>query len=80
MIVEFPSPACTADATLRKARADFLKLVPHRPLPRYSKLVKPIPVHLVGVPFFDKLHGQTGVAPNGVELHPVLSITKGAQK
>ena len=25
-----------------------------------------------GVGFFDVLHGQTGVAPNGIELHPVL--------
>lgn len=34
-----------------------------------------VPVSLTGVGFFDKLHGQTGVAPNGIELHPVLSIT-----
>jgi len=27
---------------------------------------------VTGVGFFDFLHGQTGVAPNGVELHPVL--------
>ncbi len=34
-----------------------------------------VPVQLTGVGFFDFIHGQTGVAPNGVELHPVLSIT-----
>lgn len=34
-----------------------------------------IPVTVVGIGFFDRLHGQTGVAPNGVELHPVLSVT-----
>ena len=28
-----------------------------------------------GVGFFDFLHGQTGVAPNGIELHPVLRFT-----
>jgi hypothetical protein len=28
-----------------------------------------------GVGFFDFLHGQTGVAPNGIELHPVLRVT-----
>lgn len=32
-------------------------------------------VLVTGVGFFDFLHGQTGVAPNGVELHPVLNIT-----
>ena len=30
---------------------------------------------LTGVGFFDELHGQTGVAPNGIELHPVLSFS-----
>lgn len=32
------------------------------------------PVTVTGVGFFDRKHGQTGVAPNGIELHPVLSI------
>lgn len=31
-------------------------------------------VDLTGVPEFDALHGQTGVAPNGIELHPLLSV------
>lgn len=31
-------------------------------------------VRITGVGFFDKIHGQTGVAPNGIELHPVLDI------
>jgi hypothetical protein len=34
-------------------------------------------VTVIGVPFFDFLHGQTGVAPNGIELHPILSICFG---
>ncbi len=29
---------------------------------------------VTGVGFFDLLHGQTGVAPNGVELHPLLNV------
>jgi hypothetical protein len=33
-----------------------------------------IPVRITGVGFFDRPHGQTGRAPNGIELHPVLSI------
>jgi hypothetical protein len=28
-----------------------------------------------GVGFFDRIHGQRGVAPNGIELHPVLAFT-----
>jgi hypothetical protein len=31
-------------------------------------------VVVTGVGFFDFLHGQTGAAPNGIELHPVLKI------
>jgi hypothetical protein len=31
-------------------------------------------VRLTGVGFWDEIHGQTGVAPNGIELHPVLSF------
>jgi hypothetical protein len=32
------------------------------------------PVVVTGVGYFDEIHGQTGVAPNGLELHPVLNI------
>jgi len=27
-----------------------------------------------GVAFFDFPHGQTGVAPNAIELHPILGF------
>jgi RyR domain len=33
-----------------------------------------VPVTVTGVAFFDRLHGQDGVAPNGIELHPILSF------
>ena len=33
-----------------------------------------IPVKVVGVAFFDRPHGQTGRAPNNIEIHPVLEI------
>ena len=29
---------------------------------------------ITGVGFFDSIHGQTGVAPNGIELHTDLSF------
>jgi hypothetical protein len=29
---------------------------------------------VVGVAFFDFKHGQTGVAPNAIELHPILGF------
>jgi len=34
-----------------------------------------VPVQVKGVGMFDFLHGQTGVAPNGIEIHPILSIS-----
>lgn len=42
-------------------------------LPMITKVS--VSVTVEGIGFFDRLHGQTGVAPNGVELHPVLSIS-----
>ena len=33
-----------------------------------------IPVTVTGIGFFDFAHGQLGVAPNCIELHPVLSV------
>jgi hypothetical protein len=29
---------------------------------------------VTGVAFFDFNHGQTGVAPNAIELHPILAF------
>jgi hypothetical protein len=29
---------------------------------------------IVGVAFWDFKHGQTGVAPNAIELHPILGF------
>lgn len=33
-----------------------------------------IPVRVTGIGFFDRPHGQTGRAMNGLEIHPVLDI------
>jgi hypothetical protein len=33
------------------------------------------PVTVTGVGFFDHLHGQSGAAPNEIELHPLLEIS-----
>lgn len=31
-------------------------------------------IRITGPGFFDKLHGQRGLAPNGIEIHPILKI------
>jgi len=41
-----------------------------------KKRVAPGKYQVTGMFFFDKPHGQLGGAPNGAELHPILSIKK----
>jgi hypothetical protein len=75
MIAEIPDPACVGAGSpfasyIQTARAQFDA--------KYSATTSfqtaNIPVQITGVGFFDFLHGQTGVAPNGIELHSVLDI------
>ncbi len=43
--------------------------------PTFKTRVDPAPARITGVGFFDKVHGQMGVAQsNGIELHPVLQV------
>ena len=44
------------------------------PMPTFQTAVKPTPARITGVGFFDRAHGQTGVAPNVFELHAVLKV------
>ena len=78
IIVEFPHPDCMQGSRVLKqateARAKFRHLVHAQMTTRYVKVPRQIRVRVTGVLFFDRLHGQIGVAPNGVELHPVLDI------
>jgi hypothetical protein len=65
MIAEAPSPACTTHATAYRRR----QMANARKAVRICGKAR-----VTGVAFFDFLHGQTGVAPNGIELHPVLGF------
>jgi hypothetical protein len=79
MIVEFPNQTCTkgAPAKLNKkmiaARAAVQAACGFTPSSSFRKLSGNVTVS--GVAFFDFLHRQTGHAPNGIELHPVLRFT-----
>jgi hypothetical protein len=75
MIAEIPSPTCVGAgspffAGIQNARSEFNA----RFTATTSFQTANIPVQIKGVGMFDFLHGQTGVAPNGIELHPVLDI------
>ena len=64
MIAEAPDPACAPVATpLRRRQMSAVR--------QAVRLCRAV---VVGVGFFDFLHGQTGVAPNGIELHPILGF------
>jgi hypothetical protein len=65
MIAESPSAACTGGATAYRRR--------HMREAR-SKLRLCTQARVVGVAFFDFKHGQTGVEPNAIELHPILDF------
>jgi hypothetical protein len=75
MIVEIPAPACVGPSSpfapgITHARKQFEQVF----APGGYWQPAGVPVIVTGVGFFDRLHGQTGVAPNGIELHPVLDI------
>src|SRR5260370_305178 len=79
MIVEIPSPNCVGSGSpfatgIQTARSEF----DGQFTATSSFQTANIPVSVRGVGFFDFLHGQTGVAPNGIELHPILDVTFGS--
>jgi hypothetical protein len=79
MIAEIPNFACIANTTARARIADaraefFLQVAIPSGISTTSFTHVDKVVALTGVLFFDFKHGQTGVAPNAVELHPVLSF------
>lgn len=79
MIAEVPSTTCDHvcrsghTAEFRAARKTLIAQL-GTPTSAYHQFPTPRPITITGVGFFDFLHHQTGVAPNGVELHPVLKV------
>ena len=72
---EIPSPSCVDEGSpffeaIKDAREKFDATF--QPTGQFQDTNTPVKV--VGVGFFDFHHGQRGVAPNAVELHPVLDI------
>src|SRR5882757_6352709 len=78
MIAEIPDPACVGStspltSSIQKARGQF----DAKYTATTSFKTANVAVTVTGVGFFDFLHGQTGVAPNGIELHAVLDLQFG---
>ncbi len=77
MIVEVPYPPCGTSSAwacfLSRARSEVDAQLSVSSSPQYPAQT----VTVRGVGFFDVSHGQTGVAPNAIELHAVLEICFG---
>ncbi len=78
MIVEIPSPACPAVSHSRvqqqisTVRQEFVGRFGTPPTTYFRDLSGT--ARITGIGFFDFQHGQTGVAPNAIELHPVIDF------
>jgi hypothetical protein len=85
MIVEIPNPACAQPplepttsrvlSQITQARAAFETAFP--PAKACFSCNLKTQVTVIGVGFYDRLHGQHGVAVNGAELHPVIGFEVG---
>lgn len=65
MIAEAPNPGCTTGASsLRRAQMTAAR----------AQLKRCTRARVTGVAFFDFKHHQHGVAPNAIELHPILAF------
>src|SRR3954454_16680634 len=79
MIVEFPNSGClkkTGPKNRRRiaaARGALVRACGQPTAGHFTLLTGTATI--TGVAFFDVIHGQRGVAPNGIELHPVTKFT-----
>ena len=74
MIVESPHPHCANGSRFaQEIAAVRAKIEAHFGGPITQKTpLQNLRVAVMGVGFFDSLHGQEGMATNGIELHPIL--------
>src|SRR5207302_2781632 len=74
MIAEIPDPACAQGSRVRaqmaRARAAFIQRFGMPSTTHFARIPGSPLATVTGVLFFDEIHGQKGVAPNSVELHP----------
>ena len=78
LIVEVPDPSCAAGGPWGKEIEAARDAAEHwlHPGARVRRVA--VRAVIVGVGFFDKVHGQLGVwKPTGIELHPVIGLEIG---
>jgi hypothetical protein len=81
MIIEFPDAQCDHVCSsgflqqMQQARAAFIARF-GQPTTSFQSPDHPVRVEVIGIGFFDRMHGQRGRAtPSGIEMHPVLKFT-----
>lgn len=78
MVAEIPDPNCMHGAPaalvadVARARLAFVRAFGIPPTTHFMLLYRPVTV--TGALFFDFLHDQDGLAPNGAELHGVIAL------
>jgi hypothetical protein len=78
MIAEIPDPGCIGPGSpfasgIAHARAQFDAMFSATSVFQNAN----VPVQITGVGFFDHFEGQEGIAPNGIELHPIIDLSFG---
>jgi len=79
MIAEIPASRCVNDEAFGEKLQNMRDALVSRfgePGSHTKRLAHPVSITLRGIGFFDIKHStpQDGVAPNGIELHPVLGM------
>jgi hypothetical protein len=75
MIAEAPNPSCVGSTSPFKAKITAVRTTfPNalHPTTLWGYVHRAVRLQEIG--FLDELLGQTGAAPNGIELHPLLGI------
>jgi hypothetical protein len=75
MVTEIPCPCCAVGSPFQSMISNARQTFDSKFTATTSFLTANVPVRIKGVGFFDFVHGQTGVAPNGIEIHPILEIS-----
>ncbi len=76
MIAELPNPSCVSSSSVMRpaiahSRAKFAQY--YTATSSWHTVNRTMRIR--GAGFFDFLHGQTGVAPNGIEIHPIFDLS-----
>lgn len=80
MLAEIPSSECSGAcssqyaSSFESARTALESRFGMPPTTAFQNIPGTVIVDVTGIAFFDFFHSQRGVAPNAIELHPVLTI------